>query len=106
MEEQHAAGMAHACSTTQLRGIARQIQARPDDLDLFVEGIVTYHIVIEGVLAMTGQHQILKYLSDHEIYPGLPSRASRWWSRTSTATSRSACASWPRCASRSRATGS
>ena len=54
----------------QLRGIARQIQARPDDLDLFVEGIVTYHVVIEGVLAMTGQHQILKYMTDHEIYPG------------------------------------
>lgn len=54
----------------QLRTISRQIQARPDDLDLFVEGIVTYHVVIEGVLAMTGQHQILKYLTDHEIFPG------------------------------------
>jgi ribonucleoside-diphosphate reductase beta chain len=54
----------------QLRTVSRQIQARPDDLDLFVEGIVTYHVVIEGVLAMTGQHQILKYLTDHEIFPG------------------------------------
>ena len=54
----------------QLRGIAQQIRARPDDLDLFVEGIVTYHVVIEGVLAMTGQHQILRYLTDHEIFPG------------------------------------
>jgi ribonucleoside-diphosphate reductase beta chain len=54
----------------QLRSIAKQIQARPDDLDLFVEGIVIYHVVIEGVLAMTGQHQILKYLADHKIYPG------------------------------------
>ena len=39
-------------------------------MDLFVEGIVTYHVVIEGVLAMTGQHQILKYLENHDIYPG------------------------------------
>jgi ribonucleoside-diphosphate reductase beta chain len=54
----------------QLRTISKRIQARPDDLDLFVEGIVTYHVVIEGVLAMTGQHQILKYLSDHEVLPG------------------------------------
>ena len=54
----------------QLRGIAERIQSRPDDLDLFVEGIVTYHVVIEGVLAMTGQHQILKYLTDHDIFPG------------------------------------
>jgi ribonucleoside-diphosphate reductase beta chain len=60
----------HEVFDDQLRGIARRIQARPDDLDLFVEGIVTYHVVIEGVLAMTGQHQILKYLTDHEIFPG------------------------------------
>ncbi len=53
-----------------LRGIARQIQARPDDFDLFVEGIVVYHMVIEGVLAMTGQHFILKYMIDHGLYPG------------------------------------
>jgi ribonucleoside-diphosphate reductase beta chain len=54
----------------QLRTIARKVLERPDDLDLFVEGIVTYHLVIEGVLAMTGQHQILKYLEAHDIYPG------------------------------------
>jgi ribonucleoside-diphosphate reductase beta chain len=54
----------------QLRGVAQRLLARPDDLDLFVEGIVTYHLVIEGVLAMTGQHQIIKYLEAHDIYPG------------------------------------
>jgi ribonucleoside-diphosphate reductase beta chain len=53
-----------------LRGIARRIQESPDDLDLFVEGIVTYHMVIEGVLAMTGQHFILKYMNEHGLYPG------------------------------------
>ncbi|HWH45605.1 MAG TPA: SCP2 sterol-binding domain-containing protein [Thermoleophilaceae bacterium] len=53
-----------------LREIADRIKARPDDLDLFVEGITTYHMVIEGVLAMTGQRFILKYLSDHGMYPG------------------------------------
>jgi ribonucleoside-diphosphate reductase beta chain len=53
-----------------LRGISRQIQAKPDDFDLFVEGIVVYHMVIEGVLAMTGQHFILKYMTDHGLYPG------------------------------------
>jgi ribonucleoside-diphosphate reductase beta chain len=54
----------------ELRGVAKRLIARPDDLDLFVEGIVVYHLVIEGVLAMTGQHQILKYLETHDIYPG------------------------------------
>lgn len=53
-----------------LRGVARRIQARPDDLELFVEGITTYHMVIEGVLAMTGQRGILQYMEQHGIYPG------------------------------------
>ncbi len=53
-----------------LRGVARRLAADQNDLDLFVEGIVVYHLVIEGVLAMTGQHQILKYLEAHDIYPG------------------------------------
>jgi ribonucleoside-diphosphate reductase beta chain len=53
-----------------LRQIAQQIQARPDDLDLFVQGIVTYHLVIEGVLATTGQRFILKYVEDYGLYPG------------------------------------
>src|SRR5205085_10236719 len=53
-----------------LRDVANRIKARPDDLDLFVEGITTYHLVIEGVLATTGQRMILKYTEDHGLYPG------------------------------------
>ena len=53
-----------------LREIANRIKASPDDLDLFVEGICTYHLIIEGVLAMTGQRLILKYMEDHGLYPG------------------------------------
>jgi ribonucleoside-diphosphate reductase beta chain len=53
-----------------LRDVARRIQARPDDLDLFVEGISTYHLIIEGVLAMTGQRLILQYMEEHGLYPG------------------------------------
>lgn len=53
-----------------LREVATRIKARPDDLDLFVEGICTYHLIIEGVLAMTGQRLILKYMEDHGLYPG------------------------------------
>jgi ribonucleoside-diphosphate reductase beta chain len=53
-----------------LREIATRIKARPDDLDLFVEGICTYHLVIEGVLAMTGQRLILQYMEEHDLYPG------------------------------------
>jgi ribonucleoside-diphosphate reductase beta chain len=53
-----------------LRDVARRIQAKPDDLRLFVEGIATYHLIIEGVLAMTGQRFIIQYLEDHGMYPG------------------------------------
>ena len=53
-----------------LRDIARRIQARPDDLALFVEGVTTYHLIIEGVLAMTGQRFILQYQEEHGMYPG------------------------------------
>jgi ribonucleoside-diphosphate reductase beta chain len=53
-----------------LRDIANRIKERPDDIDLFVEGITTYHLVIEGVLAMTGQRFIIKYMEDHGMYPG------------------------------------
>lgn len=53
-----------------LRDVARRIKARPDDLALFVEGVTTYHLIIEGVLAMTGQRFILQYLEDHGMYPG------------------------------------
>jgi ribonucleoside-diphosphate reductase beta chain len=53
-----------------LREVAQRIQAKPDDLDLFVEGITTYHLVIEGLLATTGQKFIRDYLLEHGLYPG------------------------------------
>jgi ribonucleoside-diphosphate reductase beta chain len=53
-----------------LRDVAKRIQAKPDDLDLFVEGITTYHVVVEGFLAVTGQTLIRDYLLEHSLYPG------------------------------------
>jgi ribonucleoside-diphosphate reductase beta chain len=53
-----------------LRDVAKRIAAKPDDLDLFVEGITTYHLVIEGLLATTGQKFIREYMLAHDIYPG------------------------------------
>jgi ribonucleoside-diphosphate reductase beta chain len=53
-----------------LRDIADRIKHRPDDLELFVEGIVTYHMVTEGVLAMPGQRIMIEYTHDHDLYPG------------------------------------
>jgi ribonucleoside-diphosphate reductase beta chain len=53
-----------------LRDVAHRIQAKPDDLDLFVEGIATYHVVVEGFLAVTGQTLIRDYMLEHSMYPG------------------------------------
>jgi ribonucleoside-diphosphate reductase beta chain len=53
-----------------LRDVARRIQAKPDDLDLFVEGVTTYHMVVEGFLAVTGQTLIRDYMLEHSLYPG------------------------------------
>ena len=75
-----------------LRDIANRIKAQPDDLKLFVEGIVTYHMVTEGVLAMPGQRLIIQYTEDHGSIRA-SARASAWSNRTSTATSPSASAS-------------
>ncbi len=60
----------HFLFDDSLREIANRIKDRPDDLELFVEGIVTYHMVTEGVLAMPGQRIMIEYTSDHELYPG------------------------------------
>jgi ribonucleoside-diphosphate reductase beta chain len=68
--EQTMLGPWHDVFDDGLREIANRIKERPDDLDLFVEGIATYHVVIEGVLAMTGQRFIIKYMEDHGLYPG------------------------------------
>jgi ribonucleoside-diphosphate reductase beta chain len=53
-----------------LRNVAQRIQAKPDDIGLFVEGIATYHMVVEGFLAVTGQTLIRDYMLEHSMYPG------------------------------------
>jgi ribonucleoside-diphosphate reductase beta chain len=53
-----------------LRDVAGRIKRSPDDLELFVEGIATYHMVVEGFLAVTGQTLIRDYMLEHGLYPG------------------------------------
>jgi ribonucleoside-diphosphate reductase beta chain len=53
-----------------LRDVSKRIQAKPDDVDLFVEGVTTYHMVVEGFLAVTGQTLIRDYMLEHSLYPG------------------------------------
>jgi ribonucleoside-diphosphate reductase beta chain len=63
-------GAWHFLFDDSLRGIADRIKAKPDDLELFVQGIVTYHMVTEGVLAMPGQRIMIEYTDGHDLYPG------------------------------------
>src|SRR4051812_43810549 len=42
----------------------------PKDLETLVEAITLYHMVIEGMLALTGQHFIITYNEDQGTLPG------------------------------------
>jgi ribonucleoside-diphosphate reductase beta chain len=42
----------------------------PSDLETLVEAITLYHMVIEGMLALTGQHFIISYNEEHGTLPG------------------------------------
>lgn len=53
-----------------LEDVTQQLRERPDDLAHFAKSIAVYHIVIEGVLALTGQKFILAWARDNQILPG------------------------------------
>ena len=53
-----------------LGGRVSRLAQKPEDLELLVETITLYHMVIEGMLALTGQHFILQYNEDQGTLPG------------------------------------
>jgi ribonucleoside-diphosphate reductase beta chain len=42
----------------------------PHDLETLVEAVALYHMVIEGMLALTGQHFIISYNEENGTLPG------------------------------------
>ena len=79
-------------------------RVEPEDLETLVEAITIYHMVIEGMLALTGQHFIIDYNERGRHAARASSRASPTSRATSTATwpsARASCATWP---ARTRAT--
>jgi ribonucleoside-diphosphate reductase beta chain len=44
-----------------LKGKVDRLASRPEDTECLVEAIALYHMIIEGVLALTGQHFIIDY---------------------------------------------
>jgi ribonucleoside-diphosphate reductase beta chain len=53
-----------------LKGRVDHLARQPEDLVALVEAITLYHMVIEGMLALTGQHFILQYNEEVGTLPG------------------------------------
>jgi ribonucleoside-diphosphate reductase beta chain len=53
-----------------LRGKVDRLAAEPEDTETLVEAITLYHMVIEGALALTGQHFIIDYNVAQGTLPG------------------------------------
>ena len=53
-----------------LKGKVDRLAAEPEDTTVLVEAITLYHMVIEGVLALTGQHFIIAYNEREGTLPG------------------------------------
>jgi ribonucleoside-diphosphate reductase beta chain len=47
-----------------------RLSAEPEDTEALVEAVTLYHMVIEGMLALTGQHFIMDYNEREETLPG------------------------------------
>jgi ribonucleoside-diphosphate reductase beta chain len=53
-----------------LKGRVDRLARHPEDLEMLVEAVTLYHMVIEGMLALTGQHFILQYNEEMGTLPG------------------------------------
>jgi len=53
-----------------LKSRVDHLARRPRDLEKLVEAVTLYHMVIEGMLALTGQHFILQYNEEQGTLPG------------------------------------
>jgi ribonucleoside-diphosphate reductase beta chain len=53
-----------------LRGKVDRLAAEPSDTVTLVEAVTLYHMVIEGCLALTGQHFIISYNEEQGTLPG------------------------------------
>jgi ribonucleoside-diphosphate reductase beta chain len=53
-----------------LKGRVDRLARAPEDLEMLVEAVTLYHMVIEGMLALTGQHFILQYNEEVGTLPG------------------------------------
>ena len=47
-----------------------RLAVEPEDLETMVEAVTIYHMVVEGMLALTGQHFIIEYNEQQGTLPG------------------------------------
>ncbi|MEA2437128.1 MAG: ribonucleoside-diphosphate reductase beta chain [Thermoleophilaceae bacterium] len=52
-----------------LKGKVERLARAPEDLETLVEAITLYHMIIEGMLALTGQHFIISYNEENGTLP-------------------------------------
>jgi ribonucleoside-diphosphate reductase beta chain len=60
----------HTLFDDMLHSRVDKLARDPDDLETLVETITLYHMVIEGMLALTGQNFIIQYNEDNGTLPG------------------------------------
>jgi ribonucleoside-diphosphate reductase beta chain len=60
----------HVLFDEMLKSRVDRLAADPGDLETMVEAITLYHMVIEGMLALTGQHFIIEYNEEQGTLPG------------------------------------
>ena len=53
-----------------LKSRVDRLAREPEDLEALVEAVTLYHMVIEGMLALTGQHFIIQYNEENGTLPG------------------------------------
>src|SRR3954452_6905576 len=60
----------HELFDEMLKSRADRLATEPEDLEVLVEAVTLYHMVIEGMLALTGQHSIIEYNEQAGTLPG------------------------------------
>ena len=68
--EQHLNESFGALFDGMLKSRVDRLAAEPENTELLVEAITLYHMIIEGALALTGQHFIIEYNEDQKTLPG------------------------------------
>ena len=53
-----------------LKSRVDHLARRPEDLEVLVEAVTIYHMIAEGMLALTGQHFIIEYNEQEGTLPG------------------------------------